>query len=245
MDVKKLRLDLRAPTTFLFLKVFVFGGLLLILSLVHSFWWQAAFGGYVVFLFLNFFGDKKLRICFLLFSLLSVLAVGLLTGSFWSVFLIIFLSFLLFLLLGVKILVFSQIKSVLGIFFYFLVFLLLVVFSGNWFSANFPLKTVVFFFLFYLVLKEYSSFVLGVFDGRKKIYLLAVSFLTAQLLWTTSLLSVGFLNAASLVLVFLIASLDVLFHHFLGELNFRVALKNIVFFGFFSSMILLLPVIIF
>lgn len=245
MERKGLKLVSKNPIWWLSLNTLLFGFLLGINFFLPSFWWGAAFFSFLLFIFFDFFKDKKLKIAFFVFSFLSWILVDFLRFSvpnFLAILFIFFLSFLFFLLLGVKNFIFSKGKLILTIFFYFLSFLIFS-FILRFFSFSSIIGWIISFLLFFFLLKEFFIFLTGdsFWDRRKKIYLLAVSFLTFQTLWISSLLSLGFLNSASLSLVFLIVALDIIFHYFSGSLNRAILVKNLSFLLLFSLIILFFP----
>lgn len=64
---------------------------------------------------------------------------------------------------------------------------------------------------------------------RKNLIAFALAFLTFQLVWVVSLLPLGFLNSASLLLLFALLFEDLLLHNWNGTLTRQIILRNMTF----------------
>jgi len=86
--------------------------------------------------------------------------------------------------------------------------------------------------------KEYVRAETGTYNTRMNIFTWVISMYTAQVIWIGSLLSIGYLNVASLALVLYMVSMTIAVHHFNGTLSRKILIRDIVFFSGFSIIIL-------
>ncbi len=150
----------------------------------------------------------------------------------------IFFSFLVALFLGAAGRVNFQYKTYAAVVFYFVIFAIMA------FFASLPIissagRVLVAVFISYLVLKDYVRFVLGEWNQRMKVWSLVIALLGTQMLWVSTLLSVGFLNVAALLLVFWIGAVDIMLNFFSGTLNWLILRRTVLFFVIFSSLVLI------
>lgn len=244
--VKKLGLVLKRPLLLLSLEALVG------VALVQ--WTNISRSWFVAFLFISYAlwlytaraveGAVPLGVLYVVFIGITICVAFVLPAGLSNAVIFLFLGFLLWVVVAVRRLLFAtHARQMLGIFFYFVVFLVSAYASaaspsGAWWA------TFLFLFLFFfLTVREYVRMVLADHSSRITLFSLVIGLLCAQLLWVLSLLSVGFLNVASLVLVFLIVALDLSGHFFAGTLSRRTLLNSVGFLSFFVLLIVVLPLL--
>lgn len=242
---KKLKSAFSPQIASLSLNATIFALLLGLLSFSSSLWWVLAYIGYVIFLYVKHLQGAKTGAWFTyLFFVISSLVIARavdITG--FGVFMILVLGALLFLLLGSFTLRVGNPKIIGSTFYYFFIFTFV---SLLLWSAPFPLswwRMTLLFVFFWLTAREHIRFISGSYDKRKNVFIAVFAFLGMQVAWITSLSSIGFLNAASLTLVFMISALDIMLAFFSGALNKQMLKKETVFFLGFSLLILFVPLI--
>lgn len=244
--VKKLGLVLKRPLLLLSLEALVG------VALVQ--WTNISRSWFVAFLFVCYAwwlytaraveGAVPLGVLYAVFIGITICVAFVLPAGFSNAVIFLFFGFLLWVVVAVRRLLFAtHARQMLGIFFYFVVFLVSAYASatspsGAWW-ATFPFL----FLFFFLTVREYVRMVLADHSSRITLFSLVIGLLCAQLLWVLSLLSVGFLNVASLVLVFLIVALDLSGYFFAGTLSRRTLFNSVGFLSFFVLLIVVLPLI--
>lgn len=189
-------------------------------------------------------GAVSLIFLYSVFIAIALRIAFVLPANFANGVIFLFVGLLLWIAIAVRRLLFaSHSQQMLGIFFYLVVFLFsayvcAVAPFGTWWAMF-----IVLFLFFFLTTREYARMVFAGASYRITVFSLVSGFLCAQLLFVLLLLSVGFLNIASLVLVFIIVLFDVYTHFFLGTLTRRTILNSIGFLSFFVLLIVVLPII--
>jgi hypothetical protein len=151
-----------------------------------------------------------------------------------------FFGFELWLLLGVMQVRFHDTHRQLSLFYFLLVFAAFALFALEG-PVRHPLGGMLLMLVFlYLTGEEYVRAETQKNNLRVRVALLVCVLITAQALWLASLLSIGFLNIASLTLVLYITCMMVMVSHFSGALTKREIARNVWFFILFSAAILLI-----
>lgn len=141
---------------------------------------------------------------------------------------ILFFSFIFYIAMGIRSLAFvnrnewNYAKNILLAYSVFLVYFLSN--KYDWFFA----KYLFVFAAIFLLAGEWFSWLENNFPKRYRLAAVALAFLTLQLLWAVSVLPLGFLNSATIMLVFFYLMFDFCEHHFRGTINRRLLLKNSV-----------------
>ena len=169
----------------------------------------------------QFFGS------FLTLLIISILALKFLNFTILGIASGFGLGLLFYWLLGVKNLIFAHRSAVyylLNSFLFFLVFFF-------FFLTD---KSQIFWFQYlaaglgvFLLSKEFLYFFIADFPKRKNLAAAGFSFLVLELHWAVSLLPIGFLNSAALMLFAVLILMDFIIHHFNGALTRKVILRNI------------------
>lgn len=90
----------------------------------------------------------------------------------------------------------------------------------------------------YMTGNEYVSLETGEIPHRRmRVYVLGVSCLATQLAWLSALLSIGYLNTATLILAFFMVGMTLIVHYFNGTYTKYVLIKDVGFFLGFSIII--------
>jgi len=167
---------------------------------------------------LNAFDFLGYFLIFLFGSLVTILS---LTFSPLTLMIIFGLTVIFFLLIGAKNLNLSQqsiflLRSLL----FLLIFLI-------FFSVD---KSQLFFLKYLLLIIAIYILFFGLFRGRpkQKLFALAFSFLSTQIIWAIGLLPIGFINQASLALVFVLTIEEFSLLHFGGNFNYQNIAKNLI-----------------
>lgn len=227
--LKKLNLVFKSPALRLTFKPAVFAGLLiwqlsvkpdgflpvlLFLLVGFYFYWRPVFWGS------QFFNS------FLILLIISFLAIKFLNFGIFGVISILGLATLFYWLLGVKNLIFANRSSVYYLLNSILLFLIFLFFflvdKLQFFSVKYLLAGLGIFMLS----REFLSFFITDFPKRKVLIAAGFSFLTLEFLWAISLLPIGFLNSAALMLFAALILMDFIVHHFSGTLTRRIILRN-------------------
>ena len=224
----------------------VFGVLLGLINSLSSWWWVLVYCLYAFYIYFYFFRVEsgKFFFSFIFFLFISLRLVSDISFGFYDFFIIIFLSALFYILAGLKSLHFHNARLFSGIFYYFLVFLGSAYLIFLSFNFSFWWKIILAFLFYYLVSRDYLIMFFGAFDKRKRIFSLVFSLASVELLWLGSFLSIGFLNAASLVLIFWTVALDLSYHLFSGSLSQKIIIRDTLIFSVFSFLSILLPLVI-
>lgn len=244
--IEKLKLGLKTLNWRLLVNSVIFAVILGLALKTHSWWWIFFYCVYAFYIYFYFFKTEasKLFFSFLFFLVISLRIVFDVFFGFVDFFIIIFLAGLFFILIGLKSIHFHNPRLFSGIFYYFLIFLgslYLLIFSFNnssWW------RMILGFIFFYLISKDYFSVIFDKFDGRKKVFSLVLSFASSQLLFVSSFLSIGFLNSASLVLIFWTVAVDLSYHFFCGILTKRIIIRDSIIFIVFSLLSIFIPLLI-
>lgn len=156
-----------------------------------------------------------------------------------------FLGFLFFLLLGIKNLVFINRHQIYQFLNNFLFFLAFIIFFSSDKSQLFFSKYLILFLLSFFIFKEFLNWHFSRFESplemsvqKIKVYSAVFSFLLCQFVWVSALLPIGFLNLSALMLVFVLASKDLIINHLEGKIDKNLVLKNI-------TMVVLFGIVIF
>lgn len=245
MFVKKLKSVFSPQIASLSLSVALFVVLLGLLSFSRLWLWVVAYVGYVVYMYVRYMRRAKTDVTrtFLFFSGTAFIIARTLEIGNIGIPAFLFLGALLFFFLGSATLHLANPKLSSSTFYYFFIF---VFFAMVLWSATFPISwwklTLLFVFL-WVVISDYVRFLSDGFDARKRIFVIVTALLGTQVGWIASFLSLGFLHAASLTLVFVITAMDLMIHFFSGTLQAHTLKKDLVFFGGFSLLILFLPLV--
>lgn len=243
MLARKLKLVLRPQTGSLFLKAALFAVLLGLVQYAHT-WWLAL-AAYAVFLYATHFRNQHstLLVTYALFFVITGVIAGSLAASWLSVVAFILMGAMLFILLGVRTLWFKETRMPISIFFYLTSFIATAyLLAGMWQPGSWW-RVPALFVVFYFLLKEHMRFVIGSFNHRYRLYAVAIAFIATQAALVASLLSVGYLNTASLVLILLIAMVDGGINFLTGGLNKKSLQETAAFVGVFTLVVLVLPLI--
>ncbi len=211
------------------LKAAVFSGLLY-LSIVHR-----SLSIVFVLAAFYFYLQPLLNATQFLASFLILLTVSFLSSlviGHWSFVISLFFGLLFFLLLGIKNLIFVR-REPLYLLLNGLLFLtIFILFFWSDISRLFFVKYLALFSGLVLLLREFLLFsVPNLANSQKRnLIICGTAFLILQLLWAISLLSVSFLNAASLALLVVLILQDFIGHHLSGTMSRQIVLRNITIF---------------
>ncbi len=218
----------------------IFGLLLLWINKNYSFFPIIIYFGFAVyFYFYPTFENRFLS------SFLIILSVPffVIHSPIFPIYLL-FAGFLFFLFLGIKNLVFINCYQVYQFLNNFLFFLIFIIFFSSDKSQLFFLKYLVLFLSAFFIFKELLSWHFSRFESQSQISIQKInahstvfSFLLGQLVWATALLPIGFLNLSALMLVFVLASKDLIINHLEGKIDKNLVLKNITMVIFFAIII--------
>ncbi len=224
-----------------FLSAVIFGLLLLWINKNYSFFSVIIYLGFATyFYFYPVFENRFLS------SFLIILSVPffVIHSPIFPIYLL-FTSFLYFLFLGIKNLVFINRYQVYQFLNNFLFFFIFIIFFSADKSQLFFLKYLILLPSSFFIFKELLSWHFSRFESQSRIsvqkinaYSAVFSFLLSQLVWATALLPIGFLNLSALMLVFVLASKDLIINHLEGKIDKNLVLKNI-------TMIILFAIVIF
>ncbi len=172
--------------------------------------------------------------------IVALVALSYATEATLIVALSIFFGVLLFMLLGVAQVRFRDPFKQLSICYFLLVFS-----AAGLFALQGPIEhmlgaSLLMLLFLYLTGREYLTAEIGYFNSRTRAYLIALALVSSQVLWIASLISIGFLNIASLILVLHMVSMTSVVHHFNGMLTKRALAKDVLFFAGFSAIILII-----
>ncbi len=232
MTAEKFTSYLKPPILSLFLKAAVFAVLLDIVRIVPGVWSVLLVVIYAAYLYASRIrGGAHIPVLYWSYIVLALMAVMAVPFGPGAAAVIVFFSALLFLVLGSSLLRFAHNDTAFSVFFYFLLFGVCVYAASLSIPATFIAAPLVLFFIFYFFTKEYMVHAYGEWNARLRVSGIVISFLAAQVLWGSSLLSIGFLNAAALTIVFFITFLDMLIHAYTGALTRQVAYRNAALFA--------------
>jgi len=245
MFVKKLKSVFSPQIASLSLSATIFVLLLGLLSSSRLWLWVVAYVGYALYVYVRYIQRAKTGAggTFLFFFGAAFLIARTLQIEYVGIPIFLFLGALLFFFLGSFTLHVANPKLASSTFYYFFIF---VFFATVLRSAAFPIswwRLALLFIFLWVVIGDYIRFLSDGFDARKRIFVLIIALLGTQVGWVASFLSLGFLHAASLTLVFVITAMDLVVHFFSGTLNVHTLKKDLIFFGGFSLLILFLPLV--
>jgi len=234
--LKKLRLASKIPPFLLVLKT-----LFILLLLV---WLNAApFKLYplLVFIFFSalFYFWPLINIIdflgyFLIFLFGALVAILSLSFSPLTIIIILGLTVIYFLIIGSKNLNISVQPSIFllrSLLFLLVFFIFFSVSKSELFLIKYLVFIAAIFLLFFGLFKNYP---------KKKIYTAAFLFLLAQIVWSITLLPIGFINQTALALVFVLIAEELAFLHFSGTFNYQNIAKNITIIIILTALILAL-----
>lgn len=224
-----------------FLGAIIFGLLLLWINKNYSFFPVIVYFGFAVYFYFYPTFENRFLSSFLIILLAPFFVIY---SPIFPIYLL-FFSFLFFLFLGIKNLVFINRYQVYQFLNNFLFFLIFIIFFSADKSQLFFLKYLILFPLSFFILKELLMWHFSRFESQLQIsvqrisaYSATFSFLLGQLVWAIALLPIGFLNLSALMLVFVLASKDLIINHLEGEIDKNSVLKNI-------TMVILFSIVIF
>ena len=237
---EKLRLVLKTTQLQLILKTFAFAGLLYWVKISNF-----AIPVVILFSLLSFifyFKTYHQNSFENIYSFLALLVISLLMTNLLDHFeflmpAIIFFSFIFYLILAIKDFVLSYryewnyAKNLL---------LLYSVFIGYFLSDKYNLFFVKFlavFVIVFFVIQEWFLW-LGIdFPKRRRLISIVFSFLILQFVWAVSLLPLGFISSALLLLIFVYLMFSFCANHFKGTLNKKLIINNLIILFFSLSTI--------
>lgn len=213
-------------STLLFLAPSDWRLVLIFLAAASYFYFQRAFNG------------RRFLSSFLVLTAISFLAVShIRTGasSLKLVLLSIFSGILFFLLLGIKNLILLHRQSLYYFLNGFLMLMILGLFFDTFASSFFVIRYLALGLAIFLLFREFLVFN---FDdsldlpnfpalARKNFISSIFSFLALQLLWGIALLPIGWLNSASLGLLFVLILEDFMIHNWNGTMTRHIILRNL------------------
>jgi hypothetical protein len=233
--VRKLKSALKPQTASLFLKAVAFALLAGLVTYSRSPWWIAALLVWAVHLYLVHVRGRTPSLSWTFWSFVAVSVVISRTSMLGSlnVPLYVALGVVLYLMLGTTALRFENFRVWGSVAYYLLVFaaVALLIQASPWNRAWWAIPAT--FAFFFLTGREYIQLMTGVFSRRLSIFRLIIALMATQIVWAASLLSVGFLSAAALVLVFVMGVFNLQMRYFAGLLDRRNLLKDTAFFGAF------------
>ena len=244
MTVRKFISSLKLPTLSLLLSTLIFAATLDILRGGASVWSVILIIAYAVYVYITRM-NGSMRVPALYSALIIAAIIGVMAVP-WGIgagAIIIFFSALFFLVVGVASLQFVHAKRALSIFFYLLLFAICVYAASYSIPVASILTPLVLFVVFYILSKEYVRFMQEAWNARLRVFSVGLSLLTTQVLWASSLLSIGFLNIAALTLVFFITFLDTMMQVYDGSLTKEVIYKNAALFGVCACALVLVPML--
>lgn len=228
--LKSVSKSLRAWQLISALKAAVLAGLLYSAS---GYWLLAI--GYLVAAFYFYF-MPAINAGRFFFSFLTILAVSLpvvdsLDAGLWSAAICLFFGLLLFLLLGIKNLSFVHRQPLYYLYSALMFLTIFTVFFNSDKSRFFAFKYLAVGLAIFLIFREFLGVIeetagIAGFSLRKNLYSLVFAFLVLEFLWVSALLPLGFLNAASFAILFVLVMEDLIIHHFGGTLDRRLILRN-------------------
>src|SRR3989344_1787121 len=241
MAEKKLRLLLKAPIVSWSANAISAVALLSAWRVTGSVVWLAIT---VLFAVMTaFWNESALRVYKWMYNSLWVIALLALAQAAEPALVIALAAFfgaLLFVILGVAHVRFHEPFKQLSLFYF-----LLVCAAAALFALQGPVEHVVGTILVMLVFpyltgREYLRAEISMWNSRIRTYLAAIVLITAEVLWILSLLSIGFLNVATLILVLYMVSMTIVVNHFQGVLTPKILVKDMFFFGIFSVVIFII-----
>jgi len=165
---------------------------------------------------------------FLALLLTALFGIGLLSHAQFILPAILFFTVLFYLILGIKEFSFvrrydwNSVKNILLIYSVFLVY-----FMSNKYTF-FYLKYLAVFAVTFFLIKEWLFWLEPNFPKRYNLISFVLSFIILQLVWAVSILPLGFLNAASLMALFVYIMFDSCTDYFRGTLTQKQIIKNII-----------------
>lgn len=223
----------------LVLKAAIFSALLLLAG--SHWWWVILFiPASFYFYFRPSLNSGQFILSFLVLLITSLFFINSSLITHYPLLITLFFGFLFFLLLGVKNLIFVKRQLFYDV---FESLLFLTIFTSFFRAENASLffgKYLLVFFAVAFLLKEFLIFSTEDFrnSSKKNLIVYGTAFLILQLVWAIALLPLGFLNAASLVLLITLILQDFIVHHFSGTINRSIVLRNATVFLILSLVIL-------
>lgn len=147
---------------------------------------------------------------------------------------------LFFILIGVIQSRFEEPRGKLDIFYFLLVCVAMTLYAIHSPSGHTFGGAVLPFAFLYLGGGEYISAKLGFFNKRIRVYLAGISVMAMETLWVASILSVGYLNVATLTLVLYMTLMALLVGYFQGNFSKKMIYTEVAFFAVFSTVILII-----
>jgi len=185
-------------------------------------------------------GKTELFYSFAILLIVSIFGVSLLSHFEFLLAAVAVFSFIFYLSLGIKGLVFvrraewNRIKDFLLLYSIFIGYFLSD--KYDWFYAKYLFVFIAAFF----IASEFISWMDIGFPKRQRLAALVFAFLILQLLWAVSILPIGFINSATLMLAFSYLILNFSVSHFAGSINKNLIVKNsiILFFALVAILFL-------
>lgn len=242
----KLKFQLKIPTLLLLVKPLLFFLLLLAVNYWSNWFWLIIFW---LSAFLFYWSFSKINpngfgLGFWLLFLVGFLIAWITPFSYWNFVIFAGLGGLFFILEALKNIHFHEHDFWANLFSYLLFFsgfsliFYLGVSLGSW------LKTAIIFLFTYFISKDYLLRRLGEFNKRKKIFIISLSFLVAQLSWAIFWISLNPLISSILVLVFWVVVMDLLVKFFLGEFAVKKIIQNVIILAAFIILVVLMPILL-
>ncbi len=217
-----------------------------LLALINTYWPLLA----IIFILIAFYFYLRpsLNTAQFFSSFLAPLVISLLiitylpiANSYWLIIFAVFFGFLFYFILGIKNLIFVNRQNIYHILNSFLFLTIFILFFNTDKSVFFVFKYLLTGLGIFFLFREFLMLGFREFIGfPKSLNLISTvfAFLSLQIIWVVSLLPIGFLNAAALVLMIILVLKDFTFHHLSGTINRRIVLRN-------TTIFLVLSVIIF
>lgn len=212
-------------------KALIFSALLAgVVSYGGFFWYLIFLLGALYFYFRSFVEIRTFLYSYIIIVIYALLVTRFLGSGIYITLSSLAFGFLFFLLLGVKNLIFISRQSV----FNFLTGILYFIVIITYFIAYKidPFRYIFYLFLsfgsFYLLIKESLDFLFEDFLKKKKVLIaLTSAFMIVEAMSVVSLLPIGFLNSAVLVLMMIFVLEDFIFYHIKGGLSRQAVYQNI------------------
>lgn len=234
---RRLRLPMLAPSI---TKSVLFAGVLALAVLQGGFFFGAVFFGLAFYwYFRSSFEWDTFFYSFLILTLYVYIGISFLyhatetggiSGTMPVILASLFSGVLFFLLLGIKEFVFLRRQAI----FNFLSGSLYFFVAGTFFVADkdaggaFLLYLLLSVTAFYLLIKESIDFFMEDAPKRKKeVLVIGSTLLVSEFLGITSVLPIGFLNSAALIVLIVFVFEDLIYHHLKGALNRQIVLNNV------------------
>lgn len=220
MIAKRLKLHLNHQIVSLLINSVLWGGVLGIVHTTQNVWWWVVYCGICFYIYIKFLRGTIGG--FWMFASCSAASIGIavsVPAGAMAVLSIAAMTVIMAMCLGSLSLTIQQHETALSIAYYFIVFevVSLVLYHAmppRWIGGI--LLLIIF---FYFTTKEYIANIRHESTIRTKSIAIIIALLTSQVTWVVSLLSLGVLNEASLVLVFFITILDAVMHYLSGTLT--------------------------